>query len=236
MKRLRVLGTLAVCLSVCFSGKANADGGALVFRLGAYSPDGSGSLWERSLESFDFELEDFTYITGGVELNLHLMGRLEVSAGVDAYSRQVSSSYRDFVSEEGASINQSFKLRVLPITGGLRLLPLGKQHRWIPHVAAGAGLYRYTYETSGGLVDRSTQEVSFASFDESGFAPGLYVGAGLEFCFQEGVDPGQGWYGFVQFRRHWATPTLNGHELIDRAPGELSIGGNEVSLGVSLRF
>jgi len=211
---------------------AGAGHGALLFRFGSFSPDGNSELWDLNRETFDFDVADFNYVMGGVELDLQLKSYLDVAIGFDGYSRRVSSQYRDFIREDGTEIAQRFKLKVLPITGGLRYLPVQKFHRFIPHVAAGVGLYYYDYQEDGEFINLSSMVIFDDTFRSRGLAPGAYLAAGLEFMISEGIDPGQGWFVFGEFRRHWATTELGG----DFDAEDLNLGGSQLAFGVSLRF
>ena len=189
---------------------AVAGHGALLFRLGAFSPDGNSELWDFNVDTFNFDVSTFNYVMGGVELDLELTTFLDVAIALDGYSRRVSAHYLDFIREDGSEIQQSFKLKVLPITGGLRYLPVRKFHRFIPHVAAGVGLYYFDYQEAGDFVNLSSSAIFPSTFQDRGLTPGAYIGTGLEFRISEGIDPGQGWFVFGQFRRHWARAELGG--------------------------
>jgi hypothetical protein len=231
---MRWNGTFFLFVAALFFGHsyALAGHGALLFRLGAFSPSGESELWDLNVQAFDLDVSDFTHVMGGVALDLQLKTYLDISVGLDGYSRRVSSQYRDFIRDDGTEIQQSFKLKVLPITGGLRFLPVQKFHKFIPHVAAGIGLYYFDYQEEGEFINRSSFEIFGDAFRDRGITPGAYVGAGLEFRVSEGIDPGQGWFVFGQFRRHWATTELSG----DFDTEELDLGGNELAFGVALRF
>jgi hypothetical protein len=223
--------TLPLLLSLFLPCPAGADG-ALIFKLGSFFPEGGSDLWQSNVDTFDFNVSDFNYVMGGVELDLGLNSYLDVAVGFDGYSRSVGSRYVDFVREDGTDIVQSFKLKVLPITGGIRFLPIRKFHRFIPHVTAGAGLYYFNYEEAGEFVNLMSMEIIPGTFGESGITPGAYAGAALEYMFSSGIDPGQGWFVFAEFRRHWASAELGG----DFEKEEIDLGGSQLAFGVSLRF
>ncbi len=209
----------------------SADG-ALVFKLGSFFPDGASELWTVNTESFDFEVADFNYVMGGVELDLALNSYLDIGIGFDGYSRQVDSNYRDFIRGDGTQIQQRFKLKVLPITGGLQFLPLRRFRRFIPHVGAGGGLYYFDYHQEGEFINGTSFEIYPDTFRDSGLVPGFYANAGAELMFSEGIDPGEGWFVYGHLRQHWASTELAGD--FDRQ--NLDLGGTEIAFGVSLRF
>lgn len=229
----RVLKLAPVVLAFFFLAVETAQArGALVFKFGWFSPAGESQLWEDNLETFDFQLDDFNYVMGGVELGIELKELLDVTIGFDGYSRRVSSQYRDFVREDGTEIEQDFQLKIFPITGGFRFLPLGKFHKFIPYVAAGGALYYFDYQEEGEFIDFGTFDVFSDTFRDSGLTLGGYAGAGLEFLLSEGIDEGQGWFVFAEFRRHWVGVELAG----DFKGDQLDLGGYQWGFGVSLRF
>lgn len=230
--RSRLSFLLFVLAWLCAAGPALSADGALVFKLGSYFPGGGSELWTVNTETFDFDVGDFNYWMGGVELDLELTNYLDVAIGFDGYSRRVDSTYRDFVRDDGAEIPQSFKLKVLPVTGGLRFLPMGKSRRVIPHVAIGTGLYYFDYQEQGDFINRTSFAVFPGTFHDNGLALGLQAGAGAEYRLSDGIDPGEGWFVFGQYRRHWASAELAG----DFGGEALDLGGSELAFGVSLRF
>lgn len=226
----RFLLPALLCLSA--ARPALCADGALVFKLGSYFPGGASELWAVNTETFNFDVADFRYLMGGIELDLELTNYLDVAVGLDAYSRQVGSNYRDFVRADGTDIAQTFKLKVLPITVGLRFLPLRKFRKLIPHVALGAGLYYFDYQEQGDFISTASSQIFPGTFSDRGLVPGVQAGAGAEYRFSEGIDPGEGWFVFGQFRRHWASAELAGEFTGEK----LDLGGSELAFGLSLRF
>lgn len=222
----------ALLLSFALVRPALAADGALVFKLGSFFPGGSSEFWAVNTETFDFEVGDFNYVMGGVELDLALTSYLDIAIGFDGYSRRVDSKYRDFVREDGSPIQRSFRLKVLPITGGLQFLPLRRFRRFIPHLGAGGGLYYFDYHEEGEFINGASFEIYPDTFGDSGLVPGLHVSGGAELMFSEGIDPGEGWFIFGHLRKHWASTELAG----DIGRQELDLGGTELAFGVSLRF
>ena len=233
MAHLKALSSLLfVVVWLSAPGAALSADGALVFKLGSFFPGGASELWAVNAETFDFDVGDFNYLMGGVELDLELTNYLDIAVGLDGYSRRVDSKYRDFVRDDGTEIPQRFKLKVLPITGGLRFLPLRKFRKLVPHIGAGAGLYYFDYEEQGEFINFTSFEILTGTSGDTGLVPGFHLAAGAEYMFSEGIDPGEGWFVFGQFRRHWASTQLAG----DFNREKLDLGGNELAFGVSLRF
>ncbi len=228
---------LTFFLLLCLLGSVPAmvADGALAFKLGSFFPGGESGFWQRNLEAFDFEVRDFNAVMGGVELGIEISDYLDVAVGFDGYSRQVGSRYRDLVRVDGSDIVRDFELKVFPITGGLRFLPLLKFGRFLPVLSAGLGLYYYDYQEQGDFVDLETSVIKPNDSRDRGLVPGGYIGAGLEVLIFEGIDRGQGWYGFADFRRHWAAAKLSMDE-VDNEPANLDLGGIQVAFGLTLRF
>ena len=138
-----------------------------------------------------------------MELGLELLPVLDVTVGVDAYSKGVDTRYRDLVDAERGEIPVNLKLKVVPVVAGVRLFPLGKLRSVLPYVAAGGGLYVVDARLQGSLVDLETLDITSGERSERFWAPGGFLGGGVEVLLSEGVDPGQGWFLGVGFRRSW---------------------------------
>ena len=65
---------------------------------------------------------------------------LEAGVGVNFYQRTVPSVYDRKVRDDGREIAQDLKLRVVPLTGTIRFLPIGRAGV-TPYVGAGIGAF-----------------------------------------------------------------------------------------------
>ena len=196
-------------------------------RLGLFSPRGDSRLWVENVETFDYAVTDFNSLFAGVEFDLELNEYVDIAMGADGYSRTVASRYRDFVRDDGSEVVQNVRLRVVPLTAGVRFFPAGKFHALLPYVTAGLGIYVYEYREEGEFIDFTTSEIFGAVFYDRGVTAGLYAAAGLEASLSPGFSV------FGEFRRHFARADHGG----DFASfGELDLDATQLSVGITFRF
>jgi hypothetical protein len=79
--------------------------------------------------------------------------KLEVGAGLGYYRRTVPSVYAASVSSTGAEIEQALKLRIIPLTAVVRVMPRGGRAGVQPFLGVGVGVYRWRYSETGEFVD-----------------------------------------------------------------------------------
>lgn len=206
---------------------AFAEADSFAFRIGQFAPKGSSDLWEENVATFNVEVKDFNYIFGGGEFTFELNEFADFAMGVDIYSRRVSTHYREFVRDDGTEVRQDVKLSVIPVTAGLRFLPIGKFHVVYPYVAGGFGLYAYEYVEDGEFIDFATWDIFGARFRDSGVGFGGYAAAGLE------VRVSHGFAVFGEFRRHWVWAEHGGDF---RDYGDFDLDARQIAFGFMFRF
>lgn len=115
--------------------------------------DGDALVENRDLYLFDFS--DFNSASIGLEWLVPIGEYLEAGAGVGFTSRSVDTIYDRFVRPDGTEIEQQLKLRVVPLSATVRVLPLGRQGVFQPYVGGGLGVYVWRYSETGDFVDFS---------------------------------------------------------------------------------
>ena len=134
--------------------------------------DGDALVVNRELLLFDFS--DFNTVSVGAEWLAPLGDFVEVGAGIGFTSRGVDTIYDEFVRPDGSEIEQQLKLRIVPISGTVRLLPLGRHAAFQPYVGGGIGIYNWRYSETGDFIDFT--RVGSPIFRESYVASGTSVG------------------------------------------------------------
>lgn len=121
-----------------------------------------------------FDIKDFNSATVGAEWLFPIGDYLEAGAGLQFTSRTVNTQYLDFVRPDGREIEQDFKLRIVPITATVRVLPLGRHAPVQPYVGGGIGIFNWKYSESGDFIDftRPGRPVFPAEYEASGTAVG----------------------------------------------------------------
>jgi hypothetical protein len=119
-----------------------------------------------------FNPNDFSGATGGGEYLVALGDFLEVGAGANYYARTVHSVYDRWVNDDGSEIAQDLRLRVVPISATIRILPLGRRSAFQPYVGGGVGVFLWRYAETGDFVDFSDGSVFRNRYMATGTAVG----------------------------------------------------------------
>jgi hypothetical protein len=204
-----------------------AEANSFTIRLGYLAPRGDSRLWSENVATFDRAVDDFNWIFGGAELDIELSEYFDLALGVDGYSRSISSHYRDFVRDDGTEVFHEAGLRVVPITFGGRLLPIGKFHALRPYVAGGFGLYPFEYWEHGEFIDFATAEIFGASYVDQGVGAGAYAAAGLEASLSRSISV------MGEYRRHFVSA---GHGGDFGAYGDFDLDAGQLGFGFAFRF
>lgn len=161
-----------------------------------------------------FEFEDFAGFMGEAAVTTELGKYFEASVGFGGYQRTVPTVYADMVFDDGREIEQDIKLRVLPLTGILRIFPTGHRRNIQPYVGVGVAANFWRYSETGEFVDGSDDSIYRANYVASGTALGPVGVFGVRGRMSSTMDVG------IEGRMHWAEGDLNEDFL-----------GNKIDLG-----
>ena len=131
----------------------------------------------RTADCFEFKRFRGVHFFG--EWNLAFGNRVEVGAGVGVFQRTVPTLYRDIVNgafEPARNIEQEVSLRVVPVTGVVRFLPIGGPGDVQPYVGVGVAALNFRYRERGDFVDVETGDVFCAG--SPGCSDPAYVAKG----------------------------------------------------------
>ena len=105
-----------------------------------------------NLNRFAFDIQDFSGGTVGAEWLLGIGDYFDAGVGVGFYRRSVPSVYLDYIDIDGSEIPQDFRLRVVPLTATLNILPFGRETPLQPYFGVGVGLFNWRYSEVGEFV------------------------------------------------------------------------------------
>ena len=125
-----------------------------------------------NLSLFAFNIKDFNGGTVGGEWQIGMGDHFDAGFGVGFYQRPVPSVYLDFVDIDGTEIFQEFRLRIVPVTATLKVLPFGRQAAIQPYFGVGVGIFNWQYSEVGEFIDFN----NFDIFREQFVADGTDVG------------------------------------------------------------
>lgn len=174
---------------------------AVGFTVGGFFPRGEdgrveGDAMVADLNDLIFEVNDFRGASFSGEWLFSLGNYLEGGVGAGYYKRSVNSVYRDFVNVNNTEIEQDLKLRIAPITGTIRFLPVGRGSVE-PYVGVGVGIFNWRWSETGEFVDAADNSIFRGNFVANGTSVGPVILAGVRAPIADAFDVG----GEVQFQR-----------------------------------
>ncbi len=207
---------------------------SLNLNIGVFMPRGEDTrvahdVWLADVPVFRFETKDFTGGQVSGEWNFAFGDRVEVGLGGAFYQRTVPTSYRDFTNPNHSEVASKFKLRTVPVTGVVRLLPFGNSRSFQPYIGGGIGVVNWRYSEVGDFIDfNDHNNVYHARYTASGNSTGPVVLAG----FRAPIG-GDVWAFTFEGRYMRAEGNLNPNDFLG---SKIDLGGTALRFGVLLRF
>jgi outer membrane protein W len=135
-----------------------------------------------------FNVSDFRAASVGAEYLVGLGNLFEAGVSAGFQQRSVPSVYANYVNtNDGSEIEQTLKLRVIPVTATFRFLPLGHRAGIVPYVGGGVGVFTWRYSETGNFLDPPTSDVFPGDFVGSGTATGPVILGGVRTSGAVGV-------------------------------------------------
>jgi hypothetical protein len=202
------------------------------FTIGGFFPKGLdgrpvGDVIARDHEELLFDVSDLRGVSLSGEWLVSLGNYLEAGVGVGYHMGKTSSIYRDFKNANGSEIEQELKLRVVPITGSVRFLPVG-HGKVEPYVGIGVGVFNWRWSETGDFVDTSDGSIFPANYIAKGTAVGPVIITGVRFPFAGVWDVG----GEVQ----WQKATGDIDPSIGLLGDKIDLGGFHALATMHIRF
>jgi hypothetical protein len=172
------------------------------------------------------DIGEFNNVTVGGEWLFAMTRNLEGGLGLGFYQRSVPTVYTDLVNRNGTEIEQALKLRIVPFTATIRLVPFGNDQAIQPYIGAGVGVYGWRYSETGDFVFPG-DVVKFRNFVASGAAAGPTIFGGVR------VPIGSAGVGF-EIRHQSAEGKVPGDELFTEA--KVDLGGYNYLFTMGFRF
>ena len=177
MSRSFPVGTTALVIGLVLGTTPVHAQQSLVLNAGYFAVRGEATrvpddVLVENLNFFDFSLKDFNGGTVGGDWLFGIGDYFDAGVGLGFYQRTVPSVYTDFVDLDGSEIVQDFRLRIVPLTATIRVLPFGRQTALQPYVGAGFGVFNWHYSEVGEFIDFNTFDI----FRDRFVADGTNVG------------------------------------------------------------
>ena len=178
--------------------------------------NGFRTLWDDVGDKDPIQL--FTGPSIGGEVLFGLGDFLEAGVGVSYYTKTRDSFYTDFTDLDGTDIEQSTRLRIVPLSVTVRAFPIGRTTPIQPYVGGGVNFYRWQYREDGEFIDFSDDSLPVFedTFTDNGTAVGATILGGVRVPIGRVMNVG----GEVRWQQGSA----------DLAP-ELNFAGDKLDLG-----
>lgn len=231
MRRTRLVAAALFAVSIAATGTAQAQQ-AFNVQLGYFGVRGEDARVENDVivvnrQYLLFKVGDFSGFTIGGEWTFPLGEYLEGGVGVLYFQRTVPSVYADWTYDDGWEIAQEMKLRNVPITGTVKILPFGRSMAIQPYVGGGIGLNVWRYSETGDFVDFTDGSIFREAFVDSGTAVGPVGFFGIRGRIAPQFDIG------FELRYQWAEGALNSQDFLSDT---IDLGGFNALSVFRMRF
>ena len=137
--------------------------------------NGFRTLWDDVGDKDPIKLFSGPSING--EVLFGLGDFVEAGVGVGYYAKERDSFYTDFTDTDGTDIEQSTRLRIVPLSVTARVFPIGRTTPVQPYVGGGVNFYRWQYREQGEFIDFSdpTYPIFTDTFTDDGTATGAVL-------------------------------------------------------------
>jgi hypothetical protein len=143
----------------------------VTFRVGYFIPRADSDLWQIEFENMDFTKTDFQHSSFCFSYEYFFTRYSSLLISVEGYNEQQVGYYRDYVGYqdfdgtwaypneyEGEFIpNHVFAVSSTPILLSIKILPLGRANKIIPYVGAGGGIFLWSVQLEGDMIDFSDE-------------------------------------------------------------------------------
>ena len=202
----------------------------ITVQLGAFIPKGEDSRVEGDVlvtnrQYLLFDFGDFTGFLVSGDWSAAIGEYIEAGVGFGYYQATVPAVYDEWINEDGSEIVQDLKLRIMPMTALVKILPLGAKRAFQPYVGGGLGVYFWRYSETGEFL--ATDETIFRdSFVQSGTSVGPVAVFGVRGLVSPAASIG------VEGRYQWGTADLSEDFLGDK----IDLGGFSILATFGYRF
>lgn len=196
MRRFLCATGLVVLMSGLSPAAASAQQ-SLSFYLGGLAPraedarDPTDVLFSNRA-FLDFDISRFRGGTVGAEWLVALGRHAEAGLGIGFYQHtEPAVDCCSVFDDTGDPIVGDLKLRIVPFTATLRLLPFGPDAPVQPYFGLGAGAYRWRYSETGDFLANDGVTIVRGAFVGKGAASGPVILGGVRFPISMGTIGGE---------------------------------------------
>jgi hypothetical protein len=235
-RTIRVAGLAVAAMALALPASAqvvrSVSFGVGLFRPAGFDSRTSGDVLVENLSTFEplaFRIEDFRAGQLFGEYHLGFGERVELALGAGFYSRSVPSVYRNLININGAEIAQDLRLRMVPVTGIVRLLA-GRAGDIQPYIGGGVAALRWRYSEAGEFVDTVTYDVFADRYVSSGTNLGGVFVLGVRWPIGGDI------YGFTTEYRYQSGIGDTGGNAAGFLADRIDLSGGHFNFGFLVRF
>jgi hypothetical protein len=203
------------------------------FYLGGFVPRAedardSQDVLVQNRSFLDFNISGLNGPTVGGEWLVALGDKFDAGLGIGFYQRSTPAADR-FSEFQGTGnpILADLKLRVVPFTATIRLLPLGHHDGIQPYIGGGVGVFAWRYSETGDFVANDNVSIIHGSFVGSGSATGPVILGGVRV-------PIASWGVGGEIRYQSAKGNLPADQSF--AGSKIDLGGMTYAVTINVRF
>lgn len=239
MSRAMASGLMALAVTMGAAAPVSAQEQILNFNLGYFALRGQDGRGDDDVLNADrcidvdflcepllFDIGDFNNATIGAEYLFGVSDYIEVGVGIGYYQRTVDSIYEFVTHPDESELEQELKLRVVPITGTVRVVPTGRDSAIQPYAGVGIAALNWRYSEVGDFVDPVDFTIFRASFEADGTEIGPVFLGGVRFVGDSFVVGGE-------VRYHSAEGDLPEDDFLGQS---IDLGGTTFQATFGVRF
>jgi hypothetical protein len=203
-------------------------GGGFIPR--AYDSRVAGDVLNEDLNSLQFRISDLKSGQVFGEWLVEFGKHVEVAAGAGYYGGNAPSVYRDLTHPDGSEIQQTLRLRIIPVTGVVRFLPFGRPSSVQPYVGVGVSALNFRYTESGEFVDYTDNSTFQNRYIATGTAVGPVALLGVRVPISGDI-----WGFSLEWRYQMGSGNTGGasHGFLS---DKIDLSGSHVNFGLLVRF
>jgi hypothetical protein len=209
----------------------------VILRAGPMLPRAQSDIFDFMTTELTLDRSDFLAPALSAEIAVLEKSRFDVGLGFGWAESHSRSEFREFIGDDGLPIEQTTKLRIMPLTLSARLLgvPRGRtlsNLAWLPatltpYVGGGVGLTFYRLEQQGEFINPSSSAIFIDEYSASGRAFTGHAMAGADYWFSPRVGAN------LEGRYSWGGAGLTGSF---RTYDRIDLSGMQLGIGVSFRW
>ncbi len=150
MKKTAIFLSLIILLGMALP----LQSGILWLKYGLFYPNCNSDLWETNFDNLILQKSDFntSQLFMGYEIPINRHFGISIDLG-SIEKTEVDSEYRDYVYEDGTTINQAIGYKIGIFELNAKLYPMKKREMVAPYLQVGVGFYNVEYNQWGEFID-----------------------------------------------------------------------------------